>query len=406
MSAADKRCDGSAAAIFVAGLAAGTANAIFSKAMFQLRILGNTGELEPFAPKLMTTFLMFVGMSMALPAHALMPKPADAAPVSLRMLALLSVPALFDLCATALGTLGLLLLPLSMWQLLRGSVMVFVAIMKHFALGDELAPSMWCGVLIVTAAISLVGLVGAADVPSGDAALGDTLAGVLLTLSGTFVSSVQFAVEEKLMSGKVAAPPMLLVGMEGACGLMLTALVVYPIYYALPGEDHGHFEDVANTLTKLGHSAEARGMALCYTVLVFLFNVFGMQVTQRLSAVWKAILNNLRPASIWATQLVLHGLTAGRFGEAWAGDASWLQLGGLGLLVFGIAVYNGSVALPCLRTPQPLLLVAASPMASPNLEASPLLNRVQIEPTPAAADPMLPGGSHGAQALKVRLLAR
>ena len=102
-----------------------------------------------------------------------------------------------DLCATALGTLGLLLLPLSMWQLLRGSVIVFVALMKRFLLGDHLASREWAGVLIVTLAITLVGLVGAADM-KGDRGLGDTLAGVLLTLGGTFVSSLQFAVEEKV----------------------------------------------------------------------------------------------------------------------------------------------------------------------------------------------------------------
>ena len=207
----------------------------------------------------------------------------------------------------------------------------------------------------------------------------------------------------QLMSGQISAPPMLLVGMEGVCGLCLTTVIVYPLYYALPGQDHGHFEDVWNTLAQLRHSPEACWMAACYTVLVFLFNVFGMQVTQRLSSIWKAILNNLRPASIWATQLVLYSATAGQFGEAWAGTASWLQLGGLSVLVLGIAIYNGSIPLPGVQTPpaEPPLL---GPLLGEASVISPVLGeRLSGVLTPEASDPSASGR---AQALKVKLLPK
>jgi len=172
------------------------------------------------------------------------------------------------------------------------------------------------------------------------------LLGAVCVLAGTAISSLQFAAEEKLMS-TLAVPPLLLVGMEGVTGLALTLGVAYPIYWMLPGEDHGHFEDPLNTLTQLRHSAPARTMALTYTSLVLLYNVFSMMVTQQLSSVWKAILSNCRPASVWATQLVLFGATKGRFGEAWADDSSWLQLTSLLILLVGIFVYNGAIPLPC-----------------------------------------------------------
>lgn len=40
--------------------------------------------------------------------------------------------------------------------------------------------------------------------------------------------------------------------------------------------------------------------------------------------------------------------SAGQYGEAWT-DGSWLQLAGMFLLLFGTAVYNGTVKvkLPC-----------------------------------------------------------
>ena len=39
-----------------------------------------------------------------------------------------------------------------------------------------------------------------------------------MTLAGTFVQSVQYTYEEKVMSGDISAPPWLLIGMEGFCG--------------------------------------------------------------------------------------------------------------------------------------------------------------------------------------------
>ena len=69
--------------------------------------------------------------------------------------------------------------------------------------------------------------------------------------------------------------------------------------------------------------------------------------SQKLSSVWGAILSNARPALTWAVQLFLfYEVTAGAYGEAWKGAASFVQLGGFGLLLLGMAVYNGTIQLP------------------------------------------------------------
>ena len=62
-------CGPQAAAVFVIGLAAGTGCTIASKALFQLEARGMTGEVETFDPPLFQTWVMFLGMMFALPAH-------------------------------------------------------------------------------------------------------------------------------------------------------------------------------------------------------------------------------------------------------------------------------------------------------------------------------------------------
>ncbi|RLO11165.1 hypothetical protein DYB28_011150, partial [Aphanomyces astaci] len=64
-----------------------------------------------------------------------------------------------------------------------------------------------------------------------------------------------------------------------------------------------------------------------------------------LDSVWRSILVNFRPVAIWVTSLLFYYVfTNGTYGETWT-NWSWLQLGGMLLLFFGTAVYNGNVKL-------------------------------------------------------------
>ena len=67
------------------------------------------------------------------------------------------MPAIFDLSSVLLMMAGLSHISASMWMLLRGGCIVFVALMKQFALGDKLTAQMWVGVLTITLAVVLVG---------------------------------------------------------------------------------------------------------------------------------------------------------------------------------------------------------------------------------------------------------
>ena len=77
---------------------------------------------------------------------------------------------------------------------------------------------------------------------------------------------------------------------------------------------------------------------------VFLYNIFAIYVTYLLSSVWHAILENFRPGSIWAMDLLLYyALTERAFGEAWT-RWSWMQLAGMIIMMAGTAVYDGFVS--------------------------------------------------------------
>lgn len=60
-----------------------------------------------------------------------------------------------------------------------------------------------------------------------------------------------------------------------------------------------------------------------------------------LNSVWHAILDNFRPITVWVTDLfIFYAIsTVGNFGEPWT-PWSWIQVGGMMVLLYGTAIYN------------------------------------------------------------------
>lgn len=78
--------------------------------------------------------------------------------LSLQVLLLLIFPSIFDLIGTALAGVGLLYCAVSVYQLVRCTVIIFTALLKAFVLKDHLLPHMWLGVGINVVAMTMVSL--------------------------------------------------------------------------------------------------------------------------------------------------------------------------------------------------------------------------------------------------------
>jgi drug/metabolite transporter (DMT)-like permease len=274
--------------------------------------------------------------------------------VPLWMYFFLAIPSLFDLAATALCMMGLRYLDVSVYQLLRGSGIIFVALMKQHVLKHALYTFQWIGVGWNVVAVALVGAAAIwnasdNDSPSTSATAaqyngGQALLGILLVMAGACVQALQFVFEEKVMTmeNDAAAPPLLLIGMEGLWGTLFCLGVVYPLAYYLPGDDHGSYEDPYNTYHMVLASSTIQWSFLVYFFAIFAYNLFAVLVTYQLNSIWHAILDNFRPVTVWGTDMfIFYALASlqGRYGEPWT-KYSWIQLLGMVVLLFGTAVYN------------------------------------------------------------------
>lgn len=375
-----KRCGLLEISVFILAIVTGTACSICSKTMMQLSGVGMTGEVESFTKPLFQTFGMFIGMTFGLVMHwavlyfkiefpgydhspvqapTILPKGYGAIPQSEKnvpntqavqspnfvptwMYYFLAIPAIFDLAATALCMMGLRYLDVSIYQLLRGSGIIFVALMKQHVLGDRLYKFQWMGVFWNVVSVFLVGstaILNSSDDEERDAS--EALLGVLLVMMGAFVQALQFVFEEKVMTmDESAVPPLLLIGMEGLWGSVLCLVVVYPLAYFLPGDDHGSYEDPFNTWAMFMNTSTIQIAFVLYFFAILGYNLFAVLVTFALNSIWHAILDNFRPITVWLTDLMIfYVITSGAYGEAWT-VWSYIQLSGMFVLLFGTAIYN------------------------------------------------------------------
>jgi hypothetical protein len=372
--------------IFILAIASGTACSICSKMLMDQTGVGITGEVEPFEKPLFQTFGMFLGMIVALPIHCAIvafkiPFPGyDFKPIAPKggenssllpstresvggyvgtpvwMLFFLAIPSVFDLGATALCMMGLRYINVSIYQMLRGSGIIFVALLKQNMLKHKLHKFQWVGVFWNLVSVILVGMTAVLasvntshggdqiDGTNASADSGKVLTGIVFVMAGAFVQALQFVFEEKVMTGmedaEAAVPPLLLISMEGLWGGFFCLFILYPIAYYMPGDDHGSYEDPFNTWHMLSNSSAIKAVFVVYFVTILLYNVFACLVTFMLNSVWHAILDNFRPITVWGVDLAIYYFfTNGALGEPWT-NWSFVQLVGMFVLLYGTSIYN------------------------------------------------------------------
>jgi len=344
--------------VFCTALVGGTASTLLSKVMFGFTTTDSSGVEMVYTRPLMQTFLMFNAMFLALPLYYAYlyftntPFPK----VKREMWFVLAAPACTDMLGTMFMMIGLLYVSVSVYQLVRCLVIVYVALLRRFGLKKETSMYQWLGVAMNATSVLIVSAAALFD-PSQS----DVLVGIMFINSGCFVMACQLTLEEYVMTkgdnadeddDDEGTPPLVVVGMEGFWGSLVMLTVVYPITYFLPGNDHGSYENFYESCVGLWNNPTLFRCACVYVVAITTYNVSAIFITQLLEAVWRSILENFRPIAVWGTDLVIfYMLTQGAFGEAWLGSASWLQVFGLFMLLAGTATYNASLKWPCLKYP-------------------------------------------------------
>lgn len=357
----------------VAMLVFGTTSNVLSKTQYMQDALGRNGtvpQTHRYDKPYFESFTMFLGMTVCMIAYAIQKllghkeyEQEEMAPLTVngtqkkptipwKVYFVIAVPAIFDLLASTLMGIGLLWVSASVYQMMRGALMVFGAILAIFFLKRRLYGFHWIGVVLCVVALAMVGLANLLDparqTSSGDQGGAGVIAlGMALILLSQLVQASQIVVEDHLMSS-ISAPAFLIVGMEGIWGTVITGALILPIVQFTPLPDgcvfyaeksdfackaaHLYHEDTIDSFDMLGNNPVLLILMLTWMIVIFGYNAAGMKVTQTLKSVVRTILEACRTMGIWIVDLMLFYCIGGDVAkhssaEDWD-DWSWLQLAG------------------------------------------------------------------------------
>jgi drug/metabolite transporter (DMT)-like permease len=237
--------------------------------------------------------------------------------------------------------IGLLWIPASVWQMLRGSMVIFSAILSILFLKRKLYGFNWLGIGFVTLGLVVVAVSCLkAKTTASTSTTSEELIGILLVVAAQVVQASQIVIEEFLLKN-IKADPFLIVGLEGFWGTIVCSILLVPIGHIPDTTQIGKtfHEDTIDTFDMIGNSNAILFTAILYVFAILGYNLFGMLVTQSFTAVHRTILEAVRTMCIWVTNLFIYYAITEKHGEklvAW----SAVELLGFVFLLIGLFIYN------------------------------------------------------------------
>jgi drug/metabolite transporter (DMT)-like permease len=263
-------------------------------------------------------------------------------------------PTLFDLTASSLLSVGLLFIATSLYQMVRGTEVIFTAILSMVILRRRLNTQNVWGLALTATGLTIVGVsgylaaAGASHANESSAAPpspAQALLGMGLVVLAEAVQSAQVVAEDFLMTtADTQLPPVDVVGYEGLFGLAIMSAVILPAlqFSTLGPEGGGLREDTIESFQMLARSPRLAGTAAAYVLLMTAYNLAGVLVTDSMGALSRTVAETVRTLIVWILNLFLYYNVSikgeRRVGEPWTAQ-SWLQAVGFAVLVGGTAVY-------------------------------------------------------------------
>ncbi|XP_030765066.1 solute carrier family 35 member F6 [Sitophilus oryzae] len=325
----------------------GSINTISTKWADLIKSIGRDGEEKNFDHPFFQASTMFLGELMCLvlfkTLYKIYSKRADGTEDVSELTKgnrdfnpfILFIPAMCDMTATSIMYIGLNLTFASSFQMFRGSVIVFVALLSVAFLGKNLVKREWFGIGSVIIGLAIVGV---ADFVSNDNDgshnKNDIITGDMLIVIAQIIQAIQMVVEEKFVGG-LNIPPLQAVGWEGLFGFLTLGFLQIPFYFIRAGppltqHNGDRLEDAVDAFVQIGHSWQLFIAILGTVISIAFFNFAGISVTKEMSATTRMVLDSIRTIIIWMFSLMF-------FDQKFHA----LQLLGFLLLIVGMCLYNG-----------------------------------------------------------------
>eukprot|EP00397_Hematodinium_sp_SG-2012_P017746 GEMP01018157.1.p1 GENE.GEMP01018157.1~~GEMP01018157.1.p1 ORF type:complete len:363 (+),score=63.23 GEMP01018157.1:256-1344(+) len=336
--------------VIAMNIISGTSNSLIASGMNKIAVAPGFGlPPETFADPFVQSFIMMIGQGFCLILFAAMycrsQDVKEPSPWRWGQL-LFAIPCCFDWGGSSMMFAALLDIPASQVQLMRGALVVFVFLLSIFVLRNRQYAHHYVGVCLVAVGIACIGwsaILLDDQKPENDKDdIRNPTRGVVLCLGAQFMGAMMMTSEEKIFR-KLDTPPLLAVGVEGACGVLLGVVVLTATYFS--GLDHP-----GESAYQIFHSSSLFGTSAALCICVAMFDYSGVTITKNTSATGRATIGALRSLLIWMIDLAFSWAPL----HYWT-FAFWLQPIGFFVTISGTLIYFNTLAIPALMGKEELI---------------------------------------------------
>lgn len=252
-------------------------------------------------------------------------------------------PAVLHLTSRIFTFIALTLTTASSFEMLTGTNLIFVSILSRIFLKKSLAWYKWFAILVISVGVVVVGIsdMKSEDEVSEEESRSNPVLGDIFVVIAMAFYACQLTYEEKFVK-KYNIKPMNAIGLEGSfavaiLSVMLVVLYFIPVKFDMeqPG---GQLDDALDGFVQLGNNPILLISFLLTTVALCFTLVAGINVTRKLSAVHRLVINSGRSVIVWAISLAVGWQTF-----------QPLQIVGFLIMSLGVLIFNDILLGPAFR---------------------------------------------------------
>jgi drug/metabolite transporter (DMT)-like permease len=307
---------------------------------------------------------------------------------------LLAIPGFLDTCSTGLANIGLILLPASIYQMLKGSLIVLTFLMSKFVVRNKHTLDHYVAVPVSTIGVVLVGYSAYlnADENEHTSTASQTLLGITLMVIAMFILSIQFCFDEYFMR-RYTCHPLICIGYQGVFGFFINLCLCIIFYFIKCGsyktreevpyfvenmctEDDDNEWRPENIVFALRQLIDNHILTIIVPItIIFMssFNIFGVSITKYGSATTRSVTDNCRSFLVWLFFLMPFNQ------EDLIEKFNWVQLIGFICICLGAFMYNGMLKLEERRTRKTKKIDLDEPEKKENEEEDEIENRKLLD---------------------------
>jgi len=249
-------------------------------------------------------------------------------------------PAILHLTSRVFTFIALTLTTASSFEMLTGTNLIFVSILSRVFLKRVLPWYKWFAILVISIGVVVVGISDMRSSCEEETGSNPLLGDIFVVIAMAFYAC-QLTYEEKFVK-KYNIKPMNAIGLEGSfavtiLSVMLVVLYFIPVKFDM-GQPGGQLDDALDGFVQLGNNGTLLASFLLTTVALCFTLVAGINVTRKLSAVHRLVINSGRSVIVWAISLAI----------GWQCFQP-LQILGFIIMSLGVLIFNDIIIGPAMR---------------------------------------------------------